>query len=57
MLTIESLTAVISLCISCFDLGYTIGRDSKNTHSVIHKMLYFSYKPEFAFPFLLKFAR
>lgn len=29
MLTIESLIAVISLCIACFSLGYTIGRNSK----------------------------
>ena len=31
MLTIESLITVISLCISCFGLGYTIGRNS-NSH-------------------------
>jgi len=31
MLTIESLIAVISLCISCFGLGYTIGRNN-NSH-------------------------
>ena len=30
MLTIESLIAVISLCIACFTLGYTFGkRDGK----------------------------
>lgn len=30
MLTIESLIAVISLCIACFSLGYTFGkRDGK----------------------------
>lgn len=30
MLTIESLIAIISLCITCFSLGYTFGkRDSK----------------------------
>ena len=29
MLTIESLIAVISLCVTCFGLGYSIGKDSK----------------------------
>ncbi len=29
MLTIESLIAVISLCVTCFSLGYSIGKDSK----------------------------
>lgn len=29
MLTIEGLIAVISLCIACFSLGYSIGRNSK----------------------------
>lgn len=32
MLTIEGLIAVISLCITCFSLGYAIGsKDSNNT--------------------------
>ncbi len=29
MLTIESFIAVISLCVACFSLGYSIGKDSK----------------------------
>ena len=29
MLTIESLIAVISLCLTCFGLGYSLGRNSK----------------------------
>ena len=29
MLTIEGLIAVISLCIACFSLGYSIGKNSK----------------------------
>jgi len=29
MLTIDSFIAVISLCVTCFGLGYTIGRNSK----------------------------
>ncbi len=29
MLTIESLIAVISLCLTSFSLGYSIGKDSK----------------------------
>lgn len=29
MLAIEGLIAVISLCIACFSLGYSIGRNSK----------------------------
>ncbi len=29
MLTIEGLIAVISLCLTCFSFGYTLGRNSK----------------------------
>lgn len=29
MLTIESLIAVIGLCVACFSLGYSVGKDSK----------------------------
>ena len=29
MLTIEGLIAVIGLCISCFSLGYSIGKNTK----------------------------
>ena len=29
MLTIADLVAVIGICITCFGLGYKIGRDSK----------------------------
>ena len=29
MLTIESLIAVISLCVGCFSLGYLFGRNSR----------------------------
>ena len=29
MLTIDSLIAVISLCLTCFSLGYSIGKNSK----------------------------
>ena len=29
MLTIEGLIAVISLCISCFSIGYVFGRNDK----------------------------
>ncbi len=29
MLTIESLIAVISLCVTCFSLGYSLGKNSK----------------------------
>lgn len=29
MLTIESLMALISLCLTCFSLGYSIGKNSK----------------------------
>lgn len=29
MITIESFIAVISLCMTCFSLGYSIGRNSK----------------------------
>ena len=29
MMTIESFMAVISLCITCFSLGYSIGKNSK----------------------------
>ena len=29
MLTLEGLIAVISLCITCFSLGYVLGRNSK----------------------------
>lgn len=29
MLTIEGLIAVISLCITCFSLGYSFGRNSQ----------------------------
>ena len=29
MLTIESLIAVISLCLTCFNLGYSLGKNSK----------------------------
>ena len=28
MLTLEGLIAVIALCLTCFALGYTIGKDS-----------------------------
>ena len=31
MLTVEGLIAVISLVLTAFGLGYTIGRNSKNT--------------------------
>ena len=32
MLTIEGLIAVVSLCITCFGLGYSIGsKDNNNT--------------------------
>lgn len=30
MLTTENLIAVISLCITCFSLGYTIGNKDNN---------------------------
>ena len=29
MLTIEGLIAVIALCITCFSLGYNVGRNQK----------------------------
>lgn len=29
MLTIESFIAVIGLCVACFSLGYSIGKDSR----------------------------
>ncbi len=29
MLTIEGLIAVISLCLTCFSLGYSLGRNNK----------------------------
>ncbi len=29
MLTIESLIAVISLCLTCFSLGYSVGKNGK----------------------------
>lgn len=29
MLTIDSLIAVISLCLTCFSLGYSLGKSSK----------------------------
>lgn len=29
MFTIESFTAIISLCIACFSLGYSIGKNDK----------------------------
>lgn len=31
MLTIESLIAVLSLCITCFSLGYTFGKKDGKT--------------------------
>lgn len=33
MLTIEGLIAVISLCVACFGLGYSIGKDSKTKNN------------------------
>lgn len=33
MLTIESFIAVISLCVACFSLGYSIGKDSKTKNN------------------------
>ncbi len=33
MLTIEGLIAVISLCVACFSLGYSIGKDSKTKNN------------------------
>ncbi len=30
MLTLESLIAVISLCVGCFSLGYAIGRNDNH---------------------------
>ena len=32
MLTTELFIAIISLCITCFNLGYTVGSKSKNKH-------------------------
>ena len=29
MLTIEALIAIISLCLTCFSLGYSFGKNSK----------------------------
>ncbi len=29
MITIEGLIAVISLCLTCFSLGYSLGRNNK----------------------------
>ena len=30
MLTLEGFMAVVSLCVGCFGLGYTIGKNTKN---------------------------
>lgn len=29
MITIDSLMAIISLCITCYSLGYSVGKNSK----------------------------
>ncbi len=49
MLTIESLIAVIGLCVACFSLGYSIGKDSS---VMLHLAMKAFYPEKPPFPFL-----